>query len=107
MVEEFAIREGRSEDFIEDKHGKKIPLAALIFGRHHKAFDIADYIQIGQTEPGNATLYVTAKDGVVQGDLEKLFDLTNVEIDFDFKVIEKPMKIKNVRPFCIRFTVYD
>ena len=39
---------------------------------------------------------MTAKDGVVQGDLEKLFDLTNVEIDFDFKVIEKPMKIKSV-----------
>ena len=92
LVEEFAIREGRSGDFIEDKHGKKIPLTALIFGRHHKAFDVADYIQIGQTEPGKATLYVTAKDGVVSGNLTELFDLTNVDIDFDFQVIDKPIR---------------
>ena len=92
MVEEFAIREGRSGDFIEDKHGKKIPLTALIFGRHHKAFDIADYIQIGQIRPGTATLYVTAKDGVVKEELGRLFDLTNVDIDFDFKVLDKPIR---------------
>ena len=92
MVEEFAIKEGRSGDFIEDKNGKKIPLTALIFGRHHKAFDVADYIQIGQTEPGKATLYVTMNDGRVQGDLGRMFDLTNVDIDFEFKVVEKPVR---------------
>ena len=92
MVEEFAIKEGRSGDFIEDKNGKKIPLTALIFGRHHKAFDVADYIQIGQTEPGKATLYVTMKDVCEQGDWGQLFDLTTVDIDFDFKVIEKPIR---------------
>ena len=32
LVEELAIKEGRSGDFIEDKHGKKIPLTALISG---------------------------------------------------------------------------
>ena len=58
---EFAIKEGRSGDFFEDRNGKKIPLTALIFGRHHKAFDLADYIQIGQSEPGKATLYITMK----------------------------------------------
>lgn len=92
LVTEFAIKEGRSGDFVEDKNGKKIPLTALIFGRHHKAFDVADHVQIGQTEPGKATLYVTAKDGVVARDLAKLFDLTNVDIDFDFKVIDKPIR---------------
>ena len=39
-----------------------------------------------------ASLYVTAKDGVVSGDLVTLFDLTNVDIDFDFKVIDKPIR---------------
>lgn len=92
MVEEFAIKEGRSGDFIEDKNGKKIPLTALIFGRHHKAFDVADYIQIGQMEPGKATLYVTMKDVREQGDWGQLFDLTTVDIDFEFKVIEKPIR---------------
>lgn len=92
LVEEFAIKEGRSGDFIEDKHGKKIPLTALIFGRHHKAFDVADYVQIGQKEPGKATLYVTMKNREVSGDMAKLFDLTNVDVDFEFKVVEKPVK---------------
>lgn len=92
LVEEFAIKEGRSGDFIEDKHGKKIPLTALIFGRHHKAFDVADYVQIGQTEPGKATLYVTMRDGALVGDIGKLFDFTNVDIDFEFKVVEKPVR---------------
>ncbi len=92
LVEEFAIKEGRSGDFIEDKHGKKIPLTALIFGRHHKAFDVADYIQIGQSEPGKATLYVTMKNWEIGGDMAKLFDLTNVDVDFEFKVVERPVR---------------
>lgn len=92
MVEEFAIKEGRSGDFIEDKHGKKIPLTALIFGRHHKAFDVADYIQIGQNEPGKAILYVTLGDSSWKGDIGNLFDLTNVDVDFDFKVLDKPIR---------------
>ncbi len=92
LVEEFAIKEGRSGDFIEDKNGKKIPLTALIFGRHHKAFDVADYVQIGQTEPGKATLYVTMKNREVGGDMAKLFDLTNVDVDFEFKVVERPVR---------------
>ena len=92
MVEEFAIKEGRSGDFIEDKHGKKIPLTALIFGRHHKAFDVADYIQIGQNESGKATLYMTLSDSNWKGDIGNLFDLTNVDVDFDFKVLDKPIR---------------
>ncbi len=92
LVEEFAIKEGRSGDFIEDKHGKKIPLTALIFGRHHKAFDVADYIQIGQMEPGKATLYVTMKNREIGGDMAKFFDLTNADVDFEFKVVERPVR---------------
>ena len=94
LVEEFAIKEGRSGDFIEDKNGKKIPLTALIFGRHHRVFDVADYVQIGQKEAGKATLYVTMRGGVVAGDLAKLFDLTNVDIDFEVKVVDKPIRTK-------------
>lgn len=87
----FKIKEGRSGDFIEDKNGKKIPLTALIFGRHHKAFDVADYIQIGQAERGTATIYVTLKTRV-DGELERLFDLTNVDIDFQVKAVDAPIR---------------
>ena len=53
---------------------------------------MADYVQIGQTEPGKATLYVTMRDGALVGDIGKLFDFTNVDIDFEFKVVEKPVR---------------
>ena len=74
--------------------GKKIPLTALIFGRHHKAFDVADYVQIGQKEPGRATLYVVMREGVVVGDIAKLLDLSNVDVDFEFEVVDKPIRTK-------------
>ncbi len=35
---------------------------------------------------------MTAKDGVVASDLAELFELTNVDIDFDFKIIDKPIR---------------
>ena len=92
LVSEFAIREGRSGDFIEDKNGKKIPLTALIFGRHHRAFDVADYVQVGQGESGKATVYVTFGDGRFCGNLDNLFDLSNVDIDFEFMAVDKPIR---------------
>lgn len=92
LCREFAIKEGRSGDYVVDKHGKQVSLTALIYGRHHKAFDLADNVQVGQTEPGKATLYVTVKDGRVEGELGRLFDLTSVDIDFEFKVIDKPIR---------------
>lgn len=97
LVEEvdggFKIKEGRNGDFIEDKNGKNIPLTALIFGRHHKAFDVADYIQIAQTEPGKATLVVSGSKDVLGGKpVFDLFDLTNVAIDFDMEIVDKPIR---------------
>ncbi len=53
---------------------------------------MADYVQIGQTEPGKATLYVTMKNRETGGDMAKLFDLTNVDVDFEFRVVERPVR---------------
>ena len=89
----FRIKEGRSGDFVEDKGGKKIPLTALIFGRHHKAFDVADHVQIRQQEPGKATLIVSGSAAALgEKKIEKLFDLTNVAIDFDMEIVDKPIR---------------
>ena len=97
LVEEvgggFKIKEGRNGDFIEGKNGKKIPLTALIFGRHHKAFDVVDYVQIAQTEPGKATMVVSGSKDVLGGKpISDLFDLTNVAIDFDMEIVDKPIR---------------
>lgn len=89
----FVITEGRSGDFVEDKNGKRIPLTALIFGRHHKAFDIADHVQIRQQMPGKATLVVSgSKEALTGKAMSDLFDLTNVAIDFDMEIVDKPIR---------------
>ena len=65
----------------------------MIFGRHHKAFDIADHVQIRQQEPGTATLVVSGSKEVLAGkDMADLFDLTNVAIDFDMEIVYKPIR---------------
>ena len=93
LVSAFAIREGRSGDFIEDRNGKKIPLTALIFGRHHHAFDIADYIQIHQDVAGKAVLYVTLKDKACRpSDALSLFDLSNVQVEFTVEFRDAPIR---------------
>ena len=97
LVEEvpdgFKIKEGRNGDFVEDKNGKRIPLTALIFGRHHKAFDIADHVQIRQREPGMATLIVSgSKNAIGDKKIVDMFDLTNVAIDFDMEIVDKPIR---------------
>lgn len=90
---DFRIKEGRSGDFVADRNGKKIPLTALIFGRHHKAFDIADHVQIRQQEPGKATLVVSgSKEVLADKAMSDLFDLTNVDIDFDMETVGKPIR---------------
>lgn len=87
----FGITEGRIGEYIVDKNGKKIPLTGLIFGRHHKLFDICKHIQVKQNEIGKATIfYVAAVDSAIIP--EKLFDSENVQIDFSFVKINEPYR---------------
>lgn len=97
LVEEvadgFKVKEGRSGDFVVDKNGKRIPLTALIFGRHHRAFDLADHVQIRQLEDGKATLIVSgALEHLSTMPMSELFDLTHVAIDFDLEVVKQPIR---------------
>jgi len=96
LLEYFSIKEGREGDFIVDKSGKKIPLTALVFGRHHKMFDIADFIQVGQDEDGTVTFFVTLKDSsnVDLKNMEQYFDLSNVDIDYKFEILDVPVRSK-------------
>ena len=89
----FAVREGRNGDFIVDKNGKWIPLTALIFGRHHHAFDVANSVQIGQTEAGSATLYVSGLNDSKLS-IGELFDFTNIAVEFNLELIPQPIRTK-------------
>lgn len=96
ILSEFEITDGRSGEYILDKRHQKIPLTGLIFGRHHRIFNVCSHIQVSQTIPGQATiLYVSEQikdDDIKSG---KLLDTNNVEIDFTYKKISNPVLTKS------------
>jgi len=96
LLEYFSIKEGRKGDFITDKSGKNIPLTALIFGRHHKIFDMADFIQVGQRGVGLVIFYITLKDRtkIDVDNLQQYFDLSNIDIAYEFKLQNTPIRSK-------------
>lgn len=93
MLGSFTISEGRVGEFIIDKSGRRISLTALIFGRHHKVFELARFIQIRQAQPGKATIIITLPQGT---DSERVtlmddwFDLYDVSIDFNLETRVEP-----------------
>ncbi len=92
MLTRFKISSGRSGEYIYDKHGNKIPLTGLIFGRHHKIFDLSKFVQVMQQEPGKAKiLYVLKNNAEKFTDGNEVFDSSNVAIDFEFCEIDKPV----------------
>jgi len=103
ILETFKVEKGRNSEFIFDKNNSKIFLTALIFGRHHKIFNIANHVQIQQNQEGFATIYVTIRDGLSVNDWNEYFDQSNVKITFDFKVIQEPFRTKSGKvPLLIR-----
>lgn len=92
LLHAFEIQSGRRGDFIVDRGGKSLPLTALIFGRHHRIFDAATFVQIAQEQPGRATLIVTISGSRPKPcDLASQFDLTGVDVDFAFEAVQRPV----------------
>ncbi|SFG62685.1 phenylacetate--CoA ligase family protein [Pedobacter insulae] len=92
ILTKFKISSGRTGEYILDKIGNKIPLTGLIFGRHHKIFDLSKFVQIKQNEQGKATiLYVLKDDSVNQEIGADLFDSSNVNVEFEFSRIDNPI----------------
>ena len=92
ILRSFKISEGRIGEFIYDKFKNPISLTALIFGRHHDAFNEVDFVQIHQEKIGYATLFITFSGKEQIKDINLKFDLSNVDIIFDFKIIKKPYR---------------
>lgn len=92
ILTQFKISSGRTGEYILDKMGNKIPLTGLIFGRHHKIFDLSKFVQIKQTEQGKATiLYVLKSNNIGQEIGSDLFDSSNVNVEFEFCRIDNPI----------------
>lgn len=92
LLESFRIQNGRNGEFILDKVGNKIFLTGLIFGRHHKLFEYARYIQISQKHSGQAEVLVVPRDNMTPKEASELFDFSNVLLNFNFKIIDEPKR---------------
>jgi phenylacetate-CoA ligase len=83
ILKSFKITKGRDGDFVYDKQGNKINLTALIFGRHHKLFNVAKFIQVKAIEHGRIEIHFVA-DEVSEKIAEQLFDGSNVDLSITF-----------------------
>lgn len=92
LLESFKVSEGRTGEFVIDRLGRNISLTALIFGRHHDIFSVADFIQVEQNTPGYLTVYVTSTTQNL--DSESLFDCAGIDMEINFKIVNKPFKTK-------------
>jgi len=97
LIDHFRITEGREGDFVEDKLGAKISLTALVFGRHHKIFNYADFVQISQNRSGSITFYITflGEPKIQPTDAHNYFDTEGLSIDADYICIRNPILTRN------------
>ena len=95
LMKSFEISEGRIGEFVVDKKGDNVPLTGLIFGRHHKLFDVCSHIQVSQKESGSITILFTPLEKGVVEEPDMLFDSSNIEIDVFFKEIDSPIKTQS------------
>ena len=90
MLTSFTISEGRIGDYIIDSDGNNISLTALIFGRHHRLFDLVDYIQVYQDKPGKATLLIATKNDLKLPP-QNYMDLSELNCSFEFIILKSPI----------------
>jgi phenylacetate-CoA ligase len=89
----FRISEGRVGDFVVDRHGNKHALTAIIFGRHHDAFEHLQHLQIRDEGQGRITLVVTPRDSTVEADtLIQGFDLNDLDIEWRLQIVDAPVR---------------
>ena len=92
LLVDFKISSGRNGEYVLDRHLNKIYLTALIFGRHHSIFDYVQHVQVKQIEAGKVTFYITSNHNYSHEFLIDKMDLSNVDLDFSFEVIQSPIK---------------
>lgn len=92
LLRSFRIRNGRVGDFVVDRNGVKIPLTALIFGRHHDLFNIAKFVQVRQRAPGHMEVLATLERGAkTPSDWNRWFDTSGLEMTIDFCRLNEPI----------------
>lgn len=89
----FRVVEGRVGDFIVDRNGKKHSLTAIIFGRHHNAFDSIKHIQVRQDAVGKVTFLVTPRNSQ-QDDagIRAGLDLSDLDLEWGVELVAEPVR---------------
>lgn len=95
ILEKFKIKEGRLGEFVLDKNNNKIPLTGLIYGRHHKLFNVSEHLQIFQPVKGEMIIIYTTSKEINENDAKELFDSSSVDIIVSFKKVAKPILTKS------------
>jgi len=92
LLVSFRIRSGRSGEFVLDRKGAKISLTALVFGRHHRLFDIAKFIQVRQVKGGEMIVLVTLRHKLSpEFVFAEWFDGSGLDMDIKFEILENPI----------------
>lgn len=90
---EFRITEGRVGDFIVDRHGRRHSLTAIIFGRHHEAFQHVRHVQVCDQGGGSVVLIVTPRESCKESDtLIDGFDLRNLDVSWRVMLVDEPIR---------------
>jgi phenylacetate-CoA ligase len=93
---EFRIKEGRIGEFIVDRKGDRHALTAIVFGRHHAAFELASHIQVHQAADGKVTFVVTPRDpGTDTAAISSQLDMKGLDIEWSVRVVEAPVRTKS------------
>lgn len=96
LLRAFSVTSGRVGDFVVDKHGARISLTALIFGRHHSAFSSVRHVQVRQLTVGRMELLVVPQDDKLTLDeVMSGFDFSNVNLDVVPVLIDEPFRTKS------------
>jgi phenylacetate-CoA ligase len=89
----FRISEGRIGDFVVDRLGLKVSLTAIIFGRHHAAFESLQHLQVRQDVPGQITLLVVSRTSNINlATLRQSFDFSGLNLDWEIEIIDSPVR---------------
>ncbi|WP_413431195.1 hypothetical protein [Crateriforma spongiae] len=94
LIKSFQIHEGRIGECVTDHYGTRVSLTALIFGRHHKIFDIARFVQVQQTKPGDISLWVTLPNDIrmSEDEVRSQMDLTNLKFNISVLIRSEPYR---------------
>jgi len=91
----FRISEGRVGDFILDRQGNRHSLTAVIFGRHHEAFEMLQHLQVRDEGAGRVALIVTPRHPSIDPcSLMQGFDLNDLDVDWRLEVVDAPIRTK-------------